>query len=1101
MITFLYGGYGSGKTYEVIKSIKKSTDAGRHTFLIVPEQEAVLAERLTLEALPASAQLHLEVLSFSRLYNRVCREYGGLAYHYIKKPIRHLLMWQNLRELAPLLEEFGALAATDSSLCERMLAAVGECKASAISPEQIEHAAAKLKKDDPLAAKLRDLALIYASYDRLIAERYSDTADDLSRLAEMLSRHDFFRGCDVYIDSFTSFTAVEHRVIGQIFGSADNVTVTVPLRMPDACDIHTASIHRSLEHLKKSADRYGSYREHVLHGNRRAASPCLMHLSDNLWRLDVSDKDNEAFSDGSIVLERCHDPYAEAEAVAAHMLALLRRGERCRDMAIIVRDTQQYRGILEPALKKNGIPVFVSDKTDLCTLAPVKLILAALRIRIYHWRRGDVLTLVKTGLAYADARAVDLFEEYVNTWNIQGDRFSDGDWTMNPDGYTQEMTERGQDILKHANGVRRALVAPLLRLFVLLDAAESIPDMCRALYTYFEEIALSDAIDAMAQRAAARGEKKAAETLASLYRVILQALADVAEALPDEEADAEELYAILKTVFTETDIGTIPTSIDEVTVGSAATLRVHAPKYAFVLGLCEGEFPAAVSDNGFFAEQEKRTLASLGIVLSADLDTRSSDELMYVLRAFSSPSHGLYLFTASGELGGKSKLPSLPFTRVTKLFPDLKIHEYDGSALSYLSHAPASAVAHLRALSGTSEGEALRIALEPHLPNVSAQVQEMSHKPKATLSKETTHALMGKSLRFSFSRFETFVKCPFSYYCTYVLKLRENKHARLGLSDMGSFVHAILEHLLRFAVTEDEDGKLPDAAAIREKTEQVVSAYVDGILPHGEKPSGRMRHLCDRLKRLALLMITNLSEEFAHSSFRPAFFELNLNGRDGNPPPMVLLSDDEQTRVEFTGVVDRVDLLKKDGEVYIRVVDYKTGTKEFRLEDLSHGINTQMLLYLYTLCICRDGAFAEQLSLDEGKQAHPAGVVYLSANIPTIEVDDYTTDEKMDELAAEKLRRSGLLLDDEEILRDMNDELSPDFLAGIKKNTKTELLQGRALTSSAQFETIFGDIRKTVLDIAKEMQSGRADASPLTYGDLDPCAYCTARTVCRKLSK
>ena len=105
MITFLYGGYGSGKTYEILQNIKRSTDVGRHTFLIVPEQEAVLAERLTLDALPPSAQLHLEVLSFSRLYNRVCREYGGLSYRYIKPSIRHLLMWQNLQELAPLLEE------------------------------------------------------------------------------------------------------------------------------------------------------------------------------------------------------------------------------------------------------------------------------------------------------------------------------------------------------------------------------------------------------------------------------------------------------------------------------------------------------------------------------------------------------------------------------------------------------------------------------------------------------------------------------------------------------------------------------------------------------------------------------------------------------------------------------------------------------------------------------------------------------------------------------------------------------------------------------------------------------------------------------------
>ena len=1100
MTTFLYGSYGSGKTTAVLQKIKASTAQGRHTFLIVPEQEAVIAERLTLEALPPSAQLHLEVLSFSRLYNRVCREYGGLSYRTMKPPIRHLLMWQNLRELAPLLEEFGDLASTDDALCDRMLNAVGEFKAAAISAENLEQAAAKLSHDEPLFRKLRDLSLIYASFDRLVSERYTDSADDLSRLADTLTVHDFFQDCDVYIDSFTSFTAAEHRIIRQMFATAANVTVTVPLRTPDACDIHTASIRHSLEHLQKSAERTGGYHETVLHGNRRAASPCLVHLTDNLWRLDVSDKENEAIADDSIVMEICQNPYAEAEAVAAHILALLRRGARCRDVAIIVRDPAKYRGILEPALTKSGIPHYISNKTDLCSLAPVKLILSALRIRRYHWRKSDVLSLVKTGLCSPSTRAVDLFEEYVNTWDIQGNRFIDGDWTMNPDGYSATLTDRGTDILKNANEVRRALTEPLLRLFVLLDAAENLPDMCRALYTYLEEIGLSDSLDSLAARESLRGEKKSAELMSSLYAVILQTLADIAEALPEESVNVEEFYAILKTVFEKTDIGTIPTSIDEVTVGSADTLRVHAPKYTFVLGLCEGEFPAAVSDRGLLGEQEKRTLATLGLELAGDRDTRSSDELMFVLRAFATPSDKLYLFTSSAEIDGKIKLPSLPFLRVTRLFPNLVPHKYVGTDLSYLAGAPKTAASHLRALADTKEGEALRLSLEPHLPNVSTYIREQSHKPEATLERNTANTVIGESLSLSFSRFERFVQCPFNYYCTYVLKLREPKHAKIQFLDMGLFVHAVLEQMLHFALTENEEGSLPNAEALQKETERVVKDYLAGILQSNGVLSARLRHLFERLTRLSLLILNNLIEEFAHSSFRPAFFELKMNGRDGNPPPLSLVADDGSYRVELTGVIDRVDLLKKDDEVYVRVVDYKTGSKEFRLEDLRHGINTQMLLYLYTLCLNADGAFAKQIGLAEGHAPIPAGVVYLSTNIPTLSTDDYLSYEEISELAVQELGRSGLLLDDEQILHEMNDSLSPSFLAGIH-SSKDGSLVGRALTSPEQFEKIFADIRTTVLDIAKEMKDGHADASPLVYGKLDPCAYCTARTICRNVKK
>ena len=52
--------------------------------------------------------------------------------------------------------------------------------------------------------------------------------------------------------------------------------------------------------------------------------------------------------------------------------------------------------------------------------------------------------------------------------------------------------------------------------------------------------------------------------------------------------------------------------------------------------------------------------------------------------------------------------------------------------------------------------------------------------------------------------------------------------------------------------------------------------------------------------------------------------------------------------VSLTGIIDRVNVLKKDGEVYVRVVDYKTGAKEFSVSDAKEGLNLQLLIYLFT---------------------------------------------------------------------------------------------------------------------------------------------------------
>ena len=1096
MITFIYGGYGSGKTSALMSSLAKDANMGKHTFLIVPEQESVQSEIATLNILPPTSQLNLEVLNFSRLYNRVCREYGGLSYRYITKPIKHLLMWQNMRELAPLLEEYGSVCAKDSSLSEIMLSAIGECKSCAISPDQLEKTANSLNPSDPLKKRLRDLALIYASYDRLVSENYSDSADDLARLYEILQKERFFVGSNVYIDSFTSFTAIEHRIIERIFAQADNVTVTVPLPSPEHNDISVAGIRASMQKLISSAQAHGTYEQIILTDNKRAVSPALAYLSENIWKMDLSTDTPAVPIDDSICLEVCDTPYAEAEAAAAHILALLRSGERCKDITVLMRDPEKYRGIIEPALDRCGIPYFFSQKTDLCTLPPVKLILSALRIKQYNWQKDDIISHVKTGMYDFPSRSIDLFEEYMSTWNIHGTRFTDGEWTMNPDGFAEDLSERGRSILSAANEIRASLTAALEKFFILLDAAKNVPDMCRAVYTYLTDIGLEERLSELARMELQKGERKSAKETLSLWGIILNTLADIAAAMPEQIADTEEFFLILKTVFRQTDIGTIPTSVDEVTVGSAAMLRSSNEKFVFVLGLCEGEFPAAINDKGIFSFGDRQQLSELGIELSSNADTRSSDELMYVGRAFASPSHRLYLFTSVAELGGKGRSPSLPFVRVCKMFGIEHPHRYSGNDLRYLSGSAKSAASHVRALKGTPEGDALMLALDEHIPNIAELSSAPISDTACTVSADTVDKVIGKDLYFSASRFESYVDCPFNYYCTYVLGLREKKNSNFRVADMGTFIHHILEHLLRFATDEDKDGNLPDDETLIAKTEEVVASYIDRICPDELKGSKRLRHLYTRLKRLSLLMVRNIVEEFSQSKFRPAFFELNTNGKDKNPAPMEFVLDDG-THVAFKGIIDRVDLLKKDGELYVRIVDYKTGSKTFSLEDVMHGVNIQMLLYLFTLCRQSDTQFCREIGLDKSQTLTPAGVIYLSANIPVIQAEEYMSEDDTLKEAANTLKRSGVLLSDEDILLAMNSELSPKFLAGVKR-LKNGTISGGTLMSNEGFAELYENIKATVENITRELRGGIADAKPIDYKTKDPCAYCKMKPICRR---
>lgn len=1094
MINFIYGTYGSGKTTKILDMLKKDAENGVRSFLIVPDQEALQFERLTLSVLPTSSQLNLEVLGFSRLYNRVCREYGGISYSYITKSMRSLLMWKTLNELDGQFEDIGknsSKGAADISLTDLMLNTVGEFKMNAVTPTDIERAAKKLPDDSSLRKRLRDLALLYASFDNYVSEKYSDSADDLSRLRDVLKNNDFFKGTNVYIDSFTSFTAVQHQIIEIIFKDAANVTLTIPLSSPQSNDISSKGIQLSNKKLLDSAKEYNII---SLNFNKRALTPALSFVSKNLWEMNLSKSDAPQVC-GDIIIEKCDTPYAEAEAIAAHILELLRSGARCRDISIIARDCEKYRGILDTALEKSNIPFYFSQKSELCSTPSVKFILTALRIKKYNWQKNDVISHIKTGLCDIDPTDANMFEEYVNTWNIHGDQFLQEIWAMNPDGFVSRLSERGQEILAAANKVRKKLTEPLMKLFVRLDAAENIADMCRVLFAFIQEVSLKQKLATLAHKAAQRGDLKQAEEFSRIYEIMLQSLANIAEALGDEMVDTEEFTLILKNTFDNTDVGTIPTSIDEVTVGSAHTLRASRTKYAFVIGLCEGEFPASVTEKGFFSSLDKEALCSLGIELAGNDEIYSSNELMYIQRAFAVPSNRLYLFTHTSELGGTVRYPSLAYTRVKELFSEsLKEHEYKLSDLDYIVPAPKNALGILRSLEESEKKASLCEALGDYISDIKILSSAKANADTCKVSIEAVESAFDGTMTLSATSFEKYVKCPFNYFCSNILGLREKKDSSFKTNDMGLFVHYVLEMLIKNAIPENPDTPAPDDDTLIAMTEKTVEAYIRRICPPTLIDSKRLRHLYARLKDLSLLLVKNTVKEFSSSDFRPVFYELAINDDKGGISPLVFKLEDG-TNVSFKGVIDRVDLYKFNEKVYVRIVDYKTGQKTFSLEDLDIGINTQMLIYLFTLCRNGENDFKRAIGLAENEDTLPAGVVYLSSYIPTIEATDYDSENDILLQAEDSLSRSGLFLNDEDVLRAMNHELDSRFIANINSTRKEK---GRELVDKDGFKDIFNKLQNVIIKIATELHSGKADANPLIRDKKSPCDYCSSKPICRK---
>lgn len=1089
MIKFVFGAPGSGKTHYVFDRLAEDFE---NSVLIVPEQQTVSCERRALELLPAASQLSFEVLNFSRLCNRVFRLFGGLSYHYINDGMRSLFMWRTLRELAPLLEQY-RINGNEASLTPIMLSAAAEMKSCRVSSDALEDAAEKLADKPTLRGKLRDLALIGTSYDNLIKQSFDDTSDDLFKLCDILDKESFFKGKKVYIDSFTSFTAPETRVLKRIFAQADEVTVTLGCESPTSTLICNSSITETYKKLEELAENAKCKTENVfLTVNHRTERPELREICSSIWEPgavtaapEITENDR-----GAVRITSCKNAHAEADMAVAAVLREVAGGMRYRDIAIIARDLSSRNGIIDAALEASGIPHFMSRESDLAAKPVIRLLTTALRIKIYGFSADDVIANLNTGLYPIDRRDADLFCDYVNTWSITGNAFREDGWSMNPDGYTDRISPRGHEILAAANRARTVLIGTLERFFTRLSSADDVRGMCAAIYAYFEDIGLADRLRGIASEHLARGNRRDATDTLGVYNLMMNILDDTVTALGDEKLTCEELMQALLLEVRASKIGSIPTGYDEVTVGSASLLRADGIKCAIVLGLNDDEFPRAIADDGIFSESERNALIPFDISMFSSVEERTREEFLFARRALSAASDKLYLLYCTHNSSGKLLNPSMLVKRIRSRLPYLKEEDASKLPLTETLCSPALAASRISEIAHTEEGQVLERLL---VDRGSIAVDRRVSIPECAIDPQTADEVFGSRIALSQSKIDKYVLCKFRYYCENVLSLREDEKARVGSDIAGTFVHALLENFLKTAVEQNRLDLAFEETEMISVADGIIGGLIDEICPPSAKSSGHMSHLFLRLRRLALIMLRNLKEEFAHSSFKPEFFELALGMGHGIESPKFKLEDG--TVITLDGKIDRVDVMRRDGEVYLRVIDYKTGSKQFSMSDIKEGLNLQLLIYIFALCR-KDTDFARELGCPEGHAPIPAASHYLAATVSPQTVDKPQSEEVTLKNAVSSLSRTGLYLNDPDILTALNSDFDKNMLGGIAYDKNGDL-KGNGLVSPEDFKELSRELENTVMRIASEMKSGIATAAPHAGSGKSPCEYCSVRSVCR----
>ena len=1044
---------------EVLRRIArdvKERKPGR--ILMVPELISHDMERRVCAAAGDTASRYAEVLSFTRLLRRVaeaevltpekCLDNGG----------RLVAMASATRGLSSKLKSYASVE-TKPEFLAGLLDAVDEFKRCCISAEDLS--AASTQTDGSLAQKLEELSLILQSYDAVCAQGSRDPRDQMNWLLERLEECDFGANHTFYIDGFPDFTRQHLAILTHLIRVAPCVTVSLNCDRIRSGKAAFEKAGQTASELYRAATELGVAVEIVEIPGRRDA---LSLVRDRLFQGPV--EPCEELKE-HLFLTRSDSVFDECSAAAEQIMALVSSGCRYRDIGIVCTDMQQYRGILSLVFHRSRIPVYLSGSDDILQKAAVATVLCGLDAAIDGLDQRDVLRFLKSALSPLSPEMCDRIENYAILWGIRGEKWNQ-EWTLHPGGLGAEWSDRDREKLERLNEARRQGVEPLARLRTGLYRAADLAEQVRALYRFLEEISLARELEHLARQADLRGDNRTAQEYNQLWEILLSALEQLTDVLGRSKWEPETFSRLFRLLLSQYDVGTIPTVLDAVSAGPVSAMRCQQVKHLFVLGSSEGLLPSYAGSAGVLTDQERTELRRLGVPLTGGAMEGVAAEFAEIYGCFCGADQTIRL-SCSGE---QTAYVYRRLCGLVGLKEGVSVGPGPGPALA----DPWEAGAYL----ARWKQEELVRALGAH-DGYREALAGAAYR-LGQVEPDRTRELYGNKLTLSASQIDRQAECRLSYFLRYGLRAQERKEATVDPAEFGTYVHAVLEETAKeikqmggfHQVTLEQTLEIAHRHAAR---------YADERF--SQLDSQRLQYLFKRNSLELDAVVVELWEELSRSLFEPVEFELSF-GADSQMPAVAIPG--KAMDAQLRGFVDRVDQFRDAYRNFFRVVDYKTGKKDFDYCDVFNGVGLQMLLYLFAL---EQGG--EEIL---GDKPRIAGVQYFPARFPFMTADGRLSDEDARKERAKELKRPGLILLDDDVLAAMDPDEDMKRLSCRRKSDGT--VTGD-VANPAQFRLLREYVFRLLGRMVDSIAAGHVEPNPYTRGSAhSACAFCPYGAVCAR---
>lgn len=1077
MLNIIAGEAGSGKTYEMMERIKLAASEKKDVSVLIPDQFSFEFEKDLYEHMGAELFNHVETLSFSKIAREISVLHGGTKGKYADDIIANIMMYGTISEI---LSREGPVfynrQAKQISFIDSCLEIIKDLKVNGITPEQFSECAEHA--DESIKDKIKDIAAIYAEYTRRLAERgYTDGESNISEAAEKARKYGYFKGKTVFVDAFKSFTADEYSMLNSIMADGQlTVCLSAAEFSGNGYSVFEA-VNKTFYRLKKLAEDLNvGFRADMMKEQRRANADEIGYFSRNVLRNAPQKYGKEC---KAVRVYSAGDIYDEGDFVCSEIRRLvMEEGYEYKDIAVLSRQKETYSSVMESSAERYGIPLYTDESFTAAHKSLFIFIKTALKLAAEeNSSTEDWLRYMKTGMPGLSDDEISAAEDYCYKWNVEGRMW-------------QEKFREDKDLGVDAEAVRRKVTEPVSALRKACTDADG-KTICSAITDFLDETGAADNIIAFCNGCTVTDAAalSAVREMKQLWELLCTLLETLSRTIGDEKIPLSGFSELFSSAVGKLKLSSPPQTLDCVRFSAAHTARLSNVKAVFVIGANEGLFPFAAKSSGLLSDRDRLALENAGIVIPGNSADMLTEERFTAYNAVSSASDRLYISYSRSDISGKALYPSVIANQAEKVFGmDIVLDFQKRGILSFCTTPAAAYYQYVQHYRRDDSDSASLLAVLNEIPEYASRIKylrEVENASEHRLSPETSRKLFGNSVYLSASRFEDYNKCPFLYYCKKGLRLYPPKKVDMDSPSKGTAIHYCLCEFLRNCKKDDfirlkrED--------IFNKTKEYLKKYYESDAVGGDfGKTRRYKAAFSRLARTVTDILERTADEFRQNKFVPENFEYTI-GRSGDESPLELITSGG-IKVYFEGTVDRVDVFEMNGVKYIRVIDYKSGTKVFEFTDLLYGVNMQMLLYLFALTEKgHNGLYSNSL---------PAGVLYMPAKdvAPKLERDSDDKEKAYDIT----YKMNGFVLEEREIIEAMEADIGGKFIP-VKETKNGYSKRSSSIVTAKQLDNLRKYSYMLIEQTAEDMLDGKVEASPLKAPKSSvPCEYCDYYPICGK---